>query len=84
MRIKGGARNFIKKTADEAGLRALPGLFLVSIERRGVARSLHIRPSLLNTLSMSVSLLRLLIPAVCLFLPPHHCTEPRAHVCTSG
>ena len=24
---------FIKKTADDAGLRALPGLYLVSIER---------------------------------------------------
>jgi hypothetical protein len=25
VRIKAGARNFIKKTADEAGLRSLPG-----------------------------------------------------------
>ena len=33
VRVTAGAREFIKKTADEAGLRQLPGLFLVSIER---------------------------------------------------
>ena len=34
VRVTEGARNFIKKTADEGGLRSLPGLFLVSIERQ--------------------------------------------------
>jgi len=33
VRIETTARNFIGKTAVESGLRALPGLFLVSIER---------------------------------------------------
>ena len=33
VRIKAGAREFIKKTAEDAGLRSLPGLFLVSVER---------------------------------------------------
>jgi hypothetical protein len=40
VRIKAGARNFIRKTADDAGLRALPGLFLVSIERPRTAATL--------------------------------------------
>ncbi|EEH51451.1 divalent Anion:Na+ symporter family [Micromonas pusilla CCMP1545] len=34
VRVKPGAKNFIGKTADGAGLRSLPGLFLVSIERK--------------------------------------------------
>jgi hypothetical protein len=33
VRVTAGAREFIKKTAEDAGLRSLPGLFLVSVER---------------------------------------------------
>ena len=73
VRIKSGARNFIKKTADEAGLRALPGLFLVSIERWG--RSLT---SFARVASVFIAVLTL----VCLhvFIAPRHCcTQPRSY-----
>jgi hypothetical protein len=41
--VKAGARGFIRRTADDAGLRALPGLFLVSIEvGSGLASYLYI------------------------------------------
>ena len=45
VRIKAGAREFIKKTAEDAGLRSLPGLFLVSVERpRKAATNLQHTP----------------------------------------